>query len=315
MKQRDNPEIMTQTIENKEMAPTTFCKNRCRYEDYVNTELYKAFKPIFFSMKIFGLYCCRDYEVDRHGTKIPWNKKYTPSTIYSFLVLLGMILNSVRMIGPLASSDVQLIVIVFYGWMILCIMNTLSCFVGCMKYHAIPEFFLEWQRACPEMRANCMGKVKRLVIILTILCWILTILNFSFGIYNIIFTSSFDHYLYPVERDDFGSLAMKSFAIVIHGYFSATWVFPVALSYLVCHVLTVEFKFLGEDIEESSDFKRKSLAENIEHFRWKHVKYTAMVGHANDFLTYHLAASCLLNMVSVDSYFKILVHLHHVCSD
>ena len=99
-------------------------------------------------------------------------------------------------------------------------------------------------------------------------------------------------------RKDYGALAMKIFGIVVHFYFSAAWVFLVALSYLVCHILRNEFKFLGKEIEESTDFKRKSLSTNLENFRWQHIKYTAMVGHANDFLTYHLAASCLVNVVS-----------------
>ena len=272
--------------------------HRCKYEEYVNTELYKAFKPIFFSMKIFGLYFSRDYEVDAQGAGIPWKRKYTPSMIYSFLVLIGMILNFVRMFGMLLSVETQLTITVFFGWKVLCIMNAVSCFIGCTRYHAIPEFFLEWDRACPVMRENCLKRFKKLVIVLNVLCIIVTFLNLSFGIYNILTSTSFDHYLFPMGRNDYGSLAMKIFGIVVHFYFSAAWVFPVALSYLVCHILRNEFKFLGKEIEESTDFKRKSLSTNLENYRWQHIKYTAMVGRANDFLTYHLAASCLVNMVS-----------------
>ena len=266
----------------------------CKYEDYVNTELYKAFKPIFISMKMFGLYFSRDYEVDAQGTGISWRKKYTPSMIYSLLILIGMILNFVRIFGILFSVKTELSMAVVLGWKLLCIMNTISCFIGCMRYHAIPEFFLEWQRTCPVMRENCIKRLKKLVIVLTVLCLIFTFLNVSFGIYSLLYSTSFDHYLFPMK----GSLAMKIFGSVVHCYFSAAWMFPVALSYLVCHVLKNEFKFLGKQIEESTDFKGKSLSANLENYRWQHVKYTAMVGHANDFLTYHLAASCLVNMVS-----------------
>ena len=272
--------------------------HRCKYEEYVNTELYKAFKPIFISMKMFGLYFSRDYEVNAQGAGIPWRKKYTPSMIYSFLVLIGLILNFVRIFSMVFSVEKELGIAVFLGWMLLCIMNAISCFIGCVRYHAIPEFFLEWARTCPVMRENCIKRFKKLVIVLTVLCLIVTFLNVSFGIYNLLTSSSFDHYLFPMRRNDHGSLAMKIFVTVVNCYFSAAWTFPVALSYLVCHVLKNEFRFLGKQMAESTDFKRKSLSTNLEHYRWQHVKYTAMVGHANDFLTYHLAASCLINMVS-----------------
>ena len=213
------------------------------------------------------------------------------------------------MCGILFSVEIQLTITVFFCWKLLCIMNAISCFIGCVRYHAIPEFFLEWDRACPVMRENCMERFQKLVIVLNVLCVIVTFLNLSFGIYSILTLTSFDHYLFPMEKNDYGSLAMKIFGIVVHFYFSAAWVFPVALSYLVCHVLRNEFKFLGKEIEESTDFKRKSLSTNLENYRWQHIKFTAMVGHANDFLTYHLAASCLVNMVSF-SLLLILAQFH-----
>lgn len=278
----------------------------CENDEYKNSELYKLFRPIFVSMKVVGLYFTREREINgRHRpekSSISWRRKYTPSMIYSVIVLTGMIVNLVRMIGSIPKAPNKVTIVLFFAWKLLTIMNTLSCFIGCLQLHAIPEFFREWKRACPTMRAECMKKLKLLIIIITIFCWTLTFLNSAFGVYNIFYTTVFDHYMYPVKRYDNGVMFMKIFGTVLHFYYSAAWVFPVGLSYTVSHVLIEEFKNISRRIESSTDFKDRTLLRDLEVYRWRHTKFTAMVGHADDFLTYHLAASCSLNMVCTDIY-------------
>ena len=274
---------------------------KCSCDDYTKTGLGQLFHPLFKSMYLLGLYFKRDYQIaednNSKGEKIPWRRKFTLSMGYSFLSLVMMTLNLLRSVGVFFYLDDHLSNVVYGGWALLCIMNALSCFMGCLRYNAIPEFFLLWETACPIMRSDCCKKLRKLNIIVTSGCWIVTTLNTGFCAYMILETSTFDHLLYPFQDDHLKSIPMKIIAIVITFFYSAAWIFPVGLLYLVCHVLTAEFKFLSNEIKE--DLTRENcLQKNVENSRWKHTRFTTMVGHANDFLMYHLAASCLINMVN-----------------
>ena len=141
---------------------------------YTDAPLYQAFWPFLMTMKIFGLFYNKEYIKSNHHQSLmarvfakkeyssaetntnipPLSKRITPSSIYSFLVLLVLFANLGRFctifeqgeeVGPILFQK-----FIMLGFFTLVSINGVTCFLACHKYSNIPEFFYEWARLHQE---------------------------------------------------------------------------------------------------------------------------------------------------------------------
>ncbi len=275
---------------------------RFRHQEYTDSKLYTAFWPFFLSLKIVGLHFTKDYIINKKGDKgnlsLPWRQKYTLSAIYCTCVFVGMTLNTLRLIpsAVLAEGMDGIEATMHCGWAVLCVFNTFSCYVGCLYYSNIPEFFMEWKKQCSRSE-KCLQISKRKALLCTFACWAATLSNTVFSAYLLFATDEFEQHYYPFKTKSKGQTALKLLTCVAQFYFSAAWTFPIGLTYLVCDALNNEFKVLTDKIKDGVSSRSLEFVESIKTYRQSHVNVVSMVRQANDFLTYHLAASCLLNTV------------------
>ena len=136
---------------------------------YTDAPLYEAFYPFFMGMKVLGLFHSKEYITkprkckwfqkseyeDEHEEIIPpLSKRITPSSIYSFTLMVFMWANLCRVTYIFKDNNDLMAIIMMKAtmmcWMLLITVNTTACFLATHKYGNIPEFFYEWGRMHQE---------------------------------------------------------------------------------------------------------------------------------------------------------------------
>ena len=132
---------------------------------YTDAPLYEAFWPFLMGMKVVGLFHNKEYaDTLKYGCRYdkkecpPLSKRITPSSVYSFVIMLVLWVNAIRFLGVFESGEgfgpalfQKIITLCFF--MLIAVSNT-CCFLACHKYSNIPEFFYEWARLHQEYPGN-----------------------------------------------------------------------------------------------------------------------------------------------------------------
>ena len=129
--------------------------------NYTETLLFQAMKPFFLSMKIVGLYFCKTYDGSQNKNikskcRVTWSFVYSSSVVFiNWLTLLRLI--------PSLTTDIEFgttgfMKIVMTVWVLLCSINSTSCWLGCYRAENLPQFFIEWHQVQSEFVeiTNCL---------------------------------------------------------------------------------------------------------------------------------------------------------------
>ena len=146
------------------------------YDVYTNTRMFKAMKPLFISMKIFGLFFFRKYGTvqensKKHGAKIKKAFSFSFSRLYS---LLGMLITAVLSLRSFSmfgvgSNEVGAVLFSKFGliaWYVMCLVNHVLCFMASNSYSKLPRFFilLEQLSTMKDIQMN-EAWIRKLVLI------------------------------------------------------------------------------------------------------------------------------------------------------
>ncbi len=148
-------------------------QNQNPYKKYTDIPLFKACYPFFMGMKVFGLFHSKEYIRKGHKQQdpkdaysfkdsvLPLRKRITPSSIYSFVVLIIMWLHlfcHFLAFCCLLNEAPAIIMAQFttVGYSLLIAINGVACFRATHKYTNIPQFFLKWG----QMHQDYAGKPR-----------------------------------------------------------------------------------------------------------------------------------------------------------
>ena len=124
---------------------------------YTDAPLYEAFWPFLMGMKLVGLFHNKQYaDTLKYGCQFEkeecpsLEKRITPSSIYSFVVMLLLWINAARYLSAFEAGEgfgpilfQKLITLSFFT---LIAITATACYLASHKYSNIPEFFYEWAR-------------------------------------------------------------------------------------------------------------------------------------------------------------------------
>ena len=138
-----------------------YCTNVVAVNNYTETPLFQAMKPFFLSMKIVGLYFCKTYKGPEDENIKP-KCRVTCSFVFSTIILFINWLNLLRLLSSLTTDfefgTTVFMKIVMTVWVLLCTINTTSCWLGCYRVEGLPQFFIEWHQVQSEFVeiTNCL---------------------------------------------------------------------------------------------------------------------------------------------------------------
>ena len=279
------------------------------YDVYTKSRLYKAMKPLFLSLKIFGLHhsrffgsvdeCsenvrCHDMGETYHGGNKA-TKKCSASQVYAWIVFVMMFLFVLRMVSIFTHGDSTFgpdlfFKLVNFCWVCLLLSNHIMFMLASHRYTGIPTFFIEWENL--EISGATLQKVKRVTQIAMGISWLLELCTCMLTVYALI--SSPDlliHLLAPFqseETDIDGAILMRVIVAIFAPLLCALWVFPVAMDVVFCYTLYQSFTTWN------AKFKAKMLEMTTETFikeRRQHQKICRLVSAADNFLSIHKAGS------------------------
>ena len=267
---------------------------------YTQVELYKTFRPLIFSMRLFGLLHIRQ---SNEKTKNKTRKTSLFSEIYSHCVIVILGLNFFRMLTMFNSEDgfksSTFTKLIITSWTLLCFCNAAAYFRACRVFHCLPEFFLEWHKIQGNACHINLQDVRKTVIISTVFGWIFFTFSVCSSIYATLTTPAFDVFFTPVmyfstEENLFLATRLPFHIILI--YLSSSWSFPSAFSFILCRVLSKEFTYsnlcISKHIAEGGVFDG-----DMEICRRRHQLTCRLVSHADYVLSWFNASSYILNVL------------------
>ncbi len=258
-------------------------QQRTTNQHFTDTPMFKAMYPFFFSMKLVGLFHVKEFSP---------SGKVTKSFLYSVIVMIilglqvcqnGFVFNLNDSFGPTLFTKV-----LFCSWHINCALNNVGCFRACYYYNHIPALFMKWA-IIRHPTTDCFKYTRRKTVAYTTVCCLGILVNIGFTVYGLYYTSIFDNALQPIGPTHPFVNIYKGVIVVVTVYLSSAWIFPVALTMLVCSVLHFEFTTLTKDLMDCAS-NMTSVAElDLDTHRLRHQQLCRLVGHADDFLSLHLA--------------------------
>ena len=269
-------------------------QSRSIYANYTNTDLYKALKPFLTNLQLVGLHHKKEYQLDKCISKDSGQRKcrlaLTPSQVYSFIISLLVTLNTFRYFYTFKDDNsfgtTLLDKLLYIGWNLLCTTKILACFRASHKYTCLPEFFLEWEKIHANDK-DCVNLkfCRRSAYIYSITCWTLVTVNVGVSVYAIYFTDAYDSWLTPFSKKDSFIHYWYIYQIIITFYSNTVWIFPMALQYMICKILYVEFKRFNKCFKKRLVENGCEMLEEFEDMRQKHQSLCKLVNHADDFLS------------------------------
>ena len=133
---------------------------------YTDAPLYEVFWPFLMGMKLLGLFHNKEYaDTLKYGCQFSkeecprLRKRVTPSSIYSFVVMLLLWINAARYLTAFENGEgfgpILFQKIITLSFFTLTAITATACFLACHKYSNISEFFYEWARLHQEYPGRC----------------------------------------------------------------------------------------------------------------------------------------------------------------
>ena len=261
------------------------------YERYTNTSLFKAFYPLFFSMKMTGLYFVRQYPEPgrcRPGSLFP-----TPSQMFATGCLIIHWLNAFRSLCGFTSNDQfgselfwKIVYLVFSNFTSL---NAAIFYIACYRSDWLPELFIYWeglQRLPKKSYLEC-GRKQVLIVVFA---WTFLVMFVGSSVYLALFGDMLDMRYWPFTPDMPYFQDVKLAFIILDFLAYSAWLFPMVLTCGICALLFKEFLVINNEISTILG-DQEQLAARIPLIRARHQDVCKLVEKADKFLSFHIAAS------------------------
>ena len=269
------------------------------YERYTNTSLFKALYPLFFSMKLTGLYFVRNYP--EPGCR-PRGILPTPSQLFATGCLIIHWLNVIRSLFSFNSEDQfgseLFMKVVFTSFGILASLNVTTLYIACHRSDWLPELFLYWDGLRSLSNQSCVQYVRKRVLGLCVFSWVIIFSSISCNAYIAVSRNMFDMRFLPFTLDMPHFQVVKLVFIIVDLLLNSAWLFPVILTCGTCVVLFKEFSMVNTKLLTILG-DLDILAVDMPSIRLRHQNVCKLVEKADKFLCLHMAASFVHNILTI----------------
>ena len=276
------------------------------YERYTTTSLFKTFYPLFFSMKMTGLYFVRQYPEPgyRSGSSFP-----TPSHVFATGCLIIRWLGTIRNFGAVSAVDQlwpdrfwQIMYLAFSIWATV---NSTTFYIACYRSDWLPEFFIYWEDLQHLPKKSCHQYVRKQVVIV-VFAWTIILLLVVYSVYIYLFDKSIADKSWPLTQDMPHFQYFISVFIIVNFLQYNAWIFPVIITFLTCVLLFKEFSVVNTELAHIiGDQEQLEMCMSVT--RLRHQNVCKLVENADRFLRLHIAASLACNTVVICLNLYILV--------
>ena len=289
------------------------------FEAYTNTKMFQAVKPLFITLRIFGLFYSKDYgsveqcmqQAEKHKQGQHYSKSkpkrfhVSASRVYSWIVCIiiavftaksALVFNSGNFsFGPDLLSKLS-----FATWVAVMAANCVMFMRASSKFEGIPQFFIQWDMMLVDRDdvQEWIQNVRRHTWVIMLVTWIFMSVGISFMILGafkepeLIFLQ-----LAPYGPDDPEASIMTIFVVIFIPYLMAVWILPASLDFMLCHGLCKFFMAWRDN------FRRKCLCGiSTEEFIIEHQKFhniCKLVSHGDEVLSMYKATSLLGNAANM----------------
>jgi len=152
---------------------------------------------------------------------------------------------------------------------------------------------------------------RKVALIYTSIAWALVLVNAALSLYSIFFSGGhIDIMLAPVRTHvHLSDLLIPRIVVYLFSvYFTAAWVFPHAMSFMLATIFTHQYKVLSRRLDRMlAESDQRLLSDSyIETLRQRHNEISMSVSDTDDFLMFHNAGAFCCQL------FDTIMHLYGV---
>lgn len=277
-----------------------------RYLEYTDSPLFCTLKPLFYSMKLLGLFYYKDYvnssNLAAFGTHGKKRRKITFSEIYATIMLVIMWINVVRMMLVFHGDDTfgsQLFnKINLVTWYIFGSINITVNFRSCSRYNCLPRFFVKWSKLNPYIKPADLKTMQKAAVICTVGWWSSVVFSIVADIYGGFHSDLFHGSLTPINPTHPYASIFTFFIGVINVYLYSTWTFSLVLHLIVCIVNYYQFNKINQSIISCIQANGKFNGD-VEESRGRHQGACKLISHADDFFALYNASLYIATIINI----------------
>ena len=270
--------------------------------DYTKTLLYKAYRPLMFSLQLMGWHHHRRVLKDSdNNCGIP-----TASQVYSWIVTIicwlllarsAAVFRNVTEVGPIMLGCLSSAI-----WLLLCTLNATAFLKASHQPENEQKFFRGFAKLSRFGGAFvCPIKTRKYIIMGTIVMWTIALINFAIVSYLVFGTQFFDMQTSdPFTADDgLPFLVLKGVYCLCMFYLMTVWIFPSALQLSMSILIYKEFSLFRESFRSKMSKDKKYLGNSLELDRRRFMKMLRIVEAADGCLSLHQSAAFVCNICNI----------------
>ena len=265
--------------------------------------LYDMMKPLFFCMKVSGIFFIKRKRSQEPGIK-GWLRNCTLLQAYCLFICSVLLINFLRFFAAFDGLDnfdsvlffKFLIAIFFYEAM----SRAFLAYYSCIKKRGLTELFLLMEKTCySDGIVPYEVSLKRTMHALLVLTVIMSGTNVSVVAYGMLGSADVQHlfnqYLVPIPSDLPGILAFKVFLIFITLINSVVATLSLTFFSIICFINYKEFEYLCRTfhmkIKDDGSFQ-----DDIEKFRIRHQCRCKVIQETDQIFKFYIANTYLTNI-------------------
>ena len=250
---------------------------------------HQVFKPLFYSMRLFGLHFKR-------GLSPKGGVKWTPGRVYSTAVLvvswISFCWTTLRLNLTTAPTFDEFLINKMSAaiWCLLCSLQGTSFHISSFK--TFVRLGTLWDELEKSTSPESHRKLRRSIWMYTLVGWTLAIGNVIMitGMATLAKITTKSNEILTTTMDHTYLLALRLLNAVISIWLSASWIFPSMTNLIISNYLRHKYTRLNHDLRQSiSQTRNENAPLNLQHHRTKHEQITKVVQCADQALQMEMA--------------------------
>ena len=306
-----NPKIKVEQTRETSETP----QNADAYEVYTQSKMFRAMRPLFYSLALIGMYhhkqygslkqCCdktqsnTDGETDNNDNQQGRKRKKTPSLtmIYSWCLLILSVLNYLRLFSMFSTGDMNFgpdlfmkcSMMIYFTQAVVCLIVGIR---ASHSYDSIPKFFIEWQKlnnSVPSLELK-FEYVRKVTIIVVSTAWVFVAISIITITYLIFFHPNNIAALFvPMTMDHEHILVMKIALVLLLPVIISQWSFGIVMDSLFSYILYKLFYTWREQFRARISKPAGITTSELSCEQTKHQRISRLVQNVEEFLSLYKA--------------------------
>ena len=261
-------------------------------------KLYRTLRPMFVTMKIFGMY----YLDDTTFKNTFFSKFSFGYSVFVLILLIGNLCITLPTLFTLNSLDHIIFRGSLFVWYTYITCQGIAMFMMCFKVSSWRQLFKMYEQV-EDIIWNIEGHIhlKKRVYVYVIVCWAVIICAISGTAYLLFGSEVFNnHYIFSLgEKKPVEISIIKGIYIFINVYLNAAWIVPVVLSVMMNDLLAMNFRCFNEKVVKATKICPMNLSSALGEIRDMHQRLTDITNTA-DTLFSPIAAMVIISNVIIN---------------